>query len=203
MTDFDQIFNIKTDLIDEWCDFKTILHDHYFRNEPTSYIVIEELFNYYQPQKEDHLLDVGSGRGRMLFYTNYFYDIKVTGIEYNQTVYNELVKNYKSYTKKYPDKNSIDLYYGSGEDYEIKPEQNIIYLFNPFSTAIFKKFMANVYESLSVFPRRMDLILYYPNSEWLTYLGHLDYFEPFQEIRLADYQKDSRECFMIYRYEPY
>lgn len=76
---FENILNIKT------CGEQKIFNEsiHYNRYEPTSYFALQTLFNEYELNNFDNIIDFGCGKGRLNFFIDYFYNIKVTGIELN------------------------------------------------------------------------------------------------------------------------
>lgn len=60
---FDKLLNIKTR--GDQQGFNKSLHYH--RYEPTPYSGLEELFRYYDINRDDHIVDFGSGKGRLNF----------------------------------------------------------------------------------------------------------------------------------------
>ena len=85
------------------------------------------------------------------------------------------------------------------QQYEVRPEDNKFYFFNPFSLQIFTKVIDNILQSYEENIRDMDIIMYYPSSEYLDYL---DYKTPFileKEVKLEElYKNDPKEKFVIY-----
>lgn len=193
---YDKLLNINTIGNQNWN--KTSSHNHPY--EPTLYVALEELFEHYTLNKDDHIVDFGCGMGRLIFYINYYFHSYVTGVEINERYYEEALINKISYIKK--NKKSIDkinFECDLAQQYKISHLDNKFYFFNPFSIQIFTKVIDNILESYENNIRDIDIILYYPSSE---YIDFLDYKTPFilnKEIHLKNlYEKDSKEKFVIY-----
>lgn len=174
---------------------------HYNRYEPTPYYALEYLFNQYELRTSDHLVDFGCGKGRLNFYSHYLLQISVTGIEMNEEFYEAALKNqirYQSKTKY--NSNNISFHCCLAENYNIRPEDNRFYFFNPFSVQIFIKVINNILSSVEAKHREVDIILYYPTKEYLFYLNNHSLFELHNEIILPGYyDRNQNERFMIYR----
>jgi len=193
---YDKLLNINTIGNQNWKN--TSSHNHPY--EPTIYIALEELFENYKLREDDHIVDFGCGMGRLIFYINYHFQSYAKGVEINERYYEEALINkinYKKKNKKYMDK--INFYCDLAQQYKISYLDNKFYFFNPFSIQIFSKVIDNILESYENNIRDMDIIMYYPSSE---YLDFLDYKTPFtlnKEVNLTKlYEKDHREKFVIY-----
>ena len=96
-------------------------------------------------------------------------------------------------------KGKINFICDLAQQYEVRSEDNKFYFFNPFSLQIFTKVIDNILQSYEENIRDMDIIMYYPSSEYLEYL---DYKTPFileKEIKLEElYKNDPKEKFVIY-----
>lgn len=176
---------------------------HYNRYEATPYSALKELFSVYAVHTTDNIVDYGCGKGRLLFYINYFFKATVTGIEMDINFYNDSLENKKLYLQKYnyiDDKITFLNCYA--EKYKISKYNDKFYFFNPFSIQIFMKIIDNIYDSLEENERTVDLILYYPSEDFIYYLDNCTNFTLYKEVKLKDlYYKDNRERFLIYRLE--
>lgn len=193
---YDKLLNINTIGNQNWKNTST--HNHPY--EPTLYVALEELFENYNLNKNDHIVDFGCGMGRLIFYINYYFKSYVTGVEINERYYEEALINKINYVKKNKkSEDKINFECNLAQQYEISTLDNKFYFFNPFSIQIFSKVIDNILESYEENMREMDIIMYYPSAE---YLDFLDYKTPFilnKEIYLKDlYEKDDREKFVIY-----
>lgn len=193
----DKSLYIRTTGIREWKDMST----HYNRCESTPYKALDKLFKKYKLDKTDNVVDFGCGRGRVAFYIHDRLGVPVTGIEVNDTTYDEAVTNMERHIKgkKYEDV-PIRFEYGLAENYEIQPDDNKFYFFNPFSISIFKKIVNNILESVDEHNRPVDIILYYPMPKYKQFLNKRTPFNLINKVRVPGVN-DKREKFLIYRFE--
>ncbi len=189
----EHLLNIQTEEIQK--DGKDTYYNH--RYEPTPYEILDEFFDQYPLQAEDHFVDYGCGLGRVLFYLNHRFHCKVTGIEYNEDYYKKSLENLKNYKGMH--KENLSFYHSGAEDYVVEDSQNIFYFFNPFSIEIFMHTLGRIQDSLARSPRKITLIMYYPDSEYLYYLENYTDFTFKQSIPVyALHRKDDRESFVIW-----
>lgn len=172
---------------------------HYHPYEPTPYSALVELFKHYDILESDHLVDFGCGKGRLNFFIHHYYQSFVTGIEMNKRFYEEAIQNKHHYmnTYKIPEK-SIQFYCTLAEQYDIQPEDNKFYFFNPFSIQVFMKVVQNILRSVEKNNRSVDIILYYPSDDYIYFLNNQTSFELLKEVDLLN-KKDLNERFLIYR----
>ncbi|WP_010244337.1 class I SAM-dependent methyltransferase [Acetivibrio cellulolyticus] len=194
---YEKLLNIKTS------GEQKIFNDssHYYRYEPTSYYSLETLSKHYKFTAEDSIVDFGCGKGRFNFYINHFFGSSVKGIEMNNFFYKEAIENKKSYfqTNK-SKKDNINFLNCFAERYNIDPSDNKFYFFNPFSMQIFAKVIKNILVSTEVYERTVDVILYYPSSDYIYFLNTNSTFLLIDEIKVPNmYDNDPRHCFLIYR----
>lgn len=193
---YEKLLNIKTT-----GEKKNIVQSfHYYPYEPTPYGAIEELFKKFELSSNDRIVDFGCGKGRLLFYLNYFYDVTVVGVEMNALYYQGAVHNKTRYLKKTKkDASNILLYNCLAEDYEINQEDNIFYFFNPFSIQIFMKILNNILLSVETNYRSIKIILYYGSEDYVHYLENHASFKWKEEITIPGfYQHNPFERFMVY-----
>lgn len=174
---------------------------HYNVYEPTSYEALEILFKEYFLSKNDTIIDFGCGKGRLSFYSNYFYSCNSVGIEMNPYYHKCAINNIKSFNKKHKNiTNTITFINTLAEKYTINPSDNKFYFFNPFSEQIFIKVIQNILYSIEESPRTVDIILYYPSDDYIFYLENNTSFSLLCEIPIDKlYKKNRRYKFLIYR----
>lgn len=196
--DYDSLFSIKT--TNKRITFEQAKHYHYY--EATPYPIIHALFKAYTLSPTDNFVDFGSGKGRLLYYVHYHFQSTVTGIEMNEYLYQKTIKNKRNYFKKMKESiNPIKVKCSLAENYKIKANDNIFYFFNPFSLEIFKQVIQNILLSVEHFPRKVDVILYYPSPIYIEYLIDTP-FELFKKVKVPHlYELNNNECFLIYRKE--
>ncbi len=193
---YDRRLGIKTVGMREWKG-----HAHYNRYEATPYEALERLFESYRFQKGDRVVDFGCGRGRVAFAIHHRFRVPVVGIEAHDKTYEEALANKRSYRLKAKHIEApIKLKYGLAEHYQVKPEDNRFYFFNPFSHRVFQRVVRNIVHSVEESPRTVEVILYYPLPEYKEVLRNHS-FELINKIQVPE-AEDALEKFLIYRLSP-
>ena len=167
--------------------------------EPTPYSVLERLADSGLIGKDDVVLDYGCGKGRVGFFLSHRRSAKTIGIEYDARIYESALENQKTAKSK------ADFLLTRAEEYEVPPEVNRCYFFNPFSVEILHKVMARLIESWYAYPREVLLFFYYPADEFLSYLMTVDELEFYDEIECDDLfaGNDLRERILIFQLPEY
>ena len=188
---WDKYLQIKTTGRDD------LLSDQYrYPYEPTPYRVLERLANSGRIGKNDVLLDYGCGKGRVGFFLSCQIQTTAIGIEYDERIYRNAIDNQKTVVPKA----RTEFVLSRAETYEVPPEVNRCYFFNPFSVEILHKVIARITESYYGKPREILLFFYYPSEEYVSYLMTSDELEFRDEIACGDLfaGKDPRERIMIF-----
>lgn len=121
----------------------------------------------------------------------------------NQAAYSHLHKNLLDYESTFNNKRSnISILEIKAEEYMVKKKDDIFYFFNPFTVKIFEKVVQEIENSLALYPRVVDIILFYPNVTYTHFLERNTSFHLVQTIKNPKYFINSRECFKVYRYIP-
>jgi len=174
---------------------------HYNPYEPTPYSALEVLTENYGLQSHDRVVDFGSGKGRLPFYIHHFHPASVIGVEMDEGMMEKSLVNLKNYQRFIQKKeNTIEFVPCLAEEYIIQPQDNCFYFFNPFSTEIFNKVVNRILQSVEKNKRTVDLILYYPNGDYIFYLENHTLFELVKEIKLHEYKRNPDERILIYRF---
>ncbi len=190
----DKLLNIRTDGIREWR--KTSLYNRY---EPTPYRALKTLFHKYKLSENDHVVDFGSGKGRVVFYAHYKFNCKITGVEANPITYDEAIFNLHKYIhnkKNYND--NINFEFGTAENYDIKKDDNVFYFFNPFSTKIFKQVVFNIISSINKHPRDITIIIFYTIPDYVNFLKNHTPFTLAARVKTPN-KTDKYQHFLIYK----
>lgn len=190
--EIDRQFNIDT------CGRDDIREDNEHRAyEPTPYDVLDLLIDSGLITKEDNIIDMGSGKGRVAIYLSNQIGCKAIGIEYDERIYNQALVNLKSTTMNV----NVEFINTSAENYNIKPDDTVLFFFNPFSEKILETVIANTVKSYYDNNREVKLIFYYPTLEFVGRLMTNDSLEFVDEIDCSHLYKDNkgRECIMIFR----
>ena len=167
--------------------------------EPTPYCVLERLADSGFLGKDDVVLDYGCGKGRVGFFLADRTAAKTIGIEYDDRMYRSALENQKTAIA------NADFVLTRAEAYDVPPEVNRCYFFNPFSVEILHKVMARILASWYENPRELFLFFYYPADEYICYLMTVEELEFYDEIECDDLfcGKDARERILIFQLPDY
>lgn len=192
----DAFFHIHTEEIQT--DGKDTFHHH--RYEPTPYRVLEELFAQLTITEKDTLLDYGSGLGRLCFYANYRFHCSCIGVEFSESLHRKAIKNWELFHGAF--KKRIQFVNMNAEHYIIPDNVRFVYCFNPFSTDVFRHVLSNIERSFEQNPRKIMLVLYYPEDDTIFYIERHTSFQFFGEFPVSDlFENDRRERFSVYSME--
>lgn len=193
---YDKLLNIKTGGNQEFPG-----SFHYYPYEPTPYTALEQLFESYEVNRGNRLVDFGCGKGRLNFFVHHLFQASVAGVEMNETFYQNAQENLKSYARRNRViREQVQFYHCLAEDYRVSPGDDRFYFFNPFSVQIFMKVIGNILKSFEKDPRPLDLLLYYPSDDYIYFLEHETPFELQTEVPLRDLSvQNPYERFSIYR----
>ena len=193
---WDKLLQIKTSGRDE-----TNADEYHHPYEPTPYTVLDRFAKSGLIGKDDVILDYGCGKGRVGFFLSYRTKVKTIGIEYDERIYQSALENQRTAISRI----KPDFVLTRAEEYEVPPEVNRCYFFNPFSVEILHKVMARIIESWYAHPREIFLFFYYPADEYISYLMTVDELEFYDEIECDDLfdGKDPRERIMIFQLPDY
>ena len=190
---WDKLLQIKTTGRDE-----TNADQYHHPYEPTPYCVLERLADSGLIREEDVVLDYGCGKGRVGFFLSHQTKAKTIGIEYDARIYADALENRKTARTK------ADFVLAGAEEYQVPPEVNRCYFFNPFSPEILHKAMARILESYYGNPREVLLFFYYPSDDFLASLMTVDVLDFYDEIECDDLLPgDPRERILIFQLPDY
>jgi SAM-dependent methyltransferase len=164
--------------------------------EPTPYPVLELLADSGLICPGDVVLDYGCGKGRVDFFLSHRNRAHAIGIEYDERIYQNALENQKTAAPTA----KAEFVLTRAETYELPPEVNHCYFFNPFSVEILRKVMARILESYYESSRELFLFFYYPSDEYVSYLMTVDELEFYDEISCDDLFEgnDPRERILIF-----
>lgn len=188
MKDYDKLLNIKTSKKFRYCSKK------YFDSEATFYSDLVELFDNLKLTKDDTLVDLGSGLGRVLFLSNHLFENFAKGIELRRRVHKKSLRNLQSYNGN---RNKIKIYKMNVLDYEIDSLDNYFFFFNSFSLDVLKEVVDKINESIKKDKRDVYIILAYPFVEYVEYFLEETDFQIAQIIE-AGKSMYKRNKFLIF-----
>ena len=104
------------------------------------------------------ILDVGSGKGKVLMVAAEFGFDPVRGVEFSPELCGIARKNMVRYFKNRTDVPVIEIIERDAADYRIPHDENLFFFFNPFDASIFEIVIGNIARSLAEHPRQAFLI---------------------------------------------
>jgi cyclopropane fatty-acyl-phospholipid synthase-like methyltransferase len=146
--------------------------------EPASYVKLEKIIEYLNLCPADICVDIGCGKGRVVFFLALHRVKKVIGIE----LLEELATIAKENLKKFRIKNNklIEIIQIDAVDFDFS-KCTIFYLFNPFGYRTLEKVVDNIEKGLVNNPRKIRILYVNPvhriildNTCWLVFEGKID-----------------------------
>lgn len=195
--DFDRHYGIQTE---GWVFWPGPDQDRYFESEPTGYRELDLLINRYDFSRVRHLVDIGSGKGRVIFYLHDRLGLKVTGLESHPLTYQCLSDNYHAYIQKASASHRLEIRLDQAETFILAADMDCFYLFNPFAFSIFRQVLSRILHYPDFQSEHVDMILYCPTEEWTQYLAAMEGIRRIDQIRIP-WGSYFRERFDIYRIE--
>lgn len=157
--------------------------------EATPYASLLQFFGKYSLREFDHIIDIGCGKGRVLFLLDHMYDMgKITGIEINKKVFDMLQENMLYY--RFSSACRIKVYNIGIDDFKFTDE-NIFFLFNPFHLKLFVKF---IYRVLKLQRNDIMIYLFSPAIEYTLFLDTIDKLYLVERIAIT-----TDDCFLYTR----
>jgi cyclopropane fatty-acyl-phospholipid synthase-like methyltransferase len=108
-------------------------------------------------------IDMGSGKGRVLFVAAEYPFRKVIGVEFSNALHDDAVANLKRY--KFPRRRCADIepVHADAREFEFPNDNLVIYLFNPFGPEVMERMLKNLERSLEKHPRHAIVVMLWPD----------------------------------------
>ena len=115
--------------------------------QATNYFLIEHAFDFLKNQEANlHLVDYGSGKGRIMVVAAYYGFKKITGIDFSQSLCNEAEINIERIKSLFPS-TDFQIICDDAVNYSIKNEDNVFFFFNPFDEVVMLQVVKNILAS--------------------------------------------------------
>lgn len=145
--------------------------------EPTPYPVLARLADSGWIGPENHLLDYGCGKGRVVFFLASQLGCRATGLDYSEKLIAIAEEN-----RRRSGVRGVDFIRARAEQHAPR-EEDVFFFFNPFSEAVLAIALRRILDSGYARPRPLRLICYYPSDGYaacllaesaLTFAGEID-----------------------------
>ncbi len=107
-------------------------------------------------------IDMGSGKGRMLFVASEYPFRKVMGVEFSGDLHEEAKVNIGTYKHGRQLCGDIESVHADAATFEFPDEKLVIYMFNPFGPEVMRAMLANLERSLERSPRHVVVVMLWP-----------------------------------------
>jgi SAM-dependent methyltransferase len=114
--------------------------------------------------REFEFVDLGCGKGRVLFMAARFPFRKITGVEFSPELAEVATRNIETSTDEHQQCKNLEILCLDAAQYRIPESKTIIYLFNPFYPAIMEVVAQNLAASFKRSPTKKIIIYYHPLS---------------------------------------
>ena len=155
---------------------------HHLPYEPTPYAVLERLADSGLITKDRFLVDYGCGKGRVSLFLSWQIGCRSVGIDFNPLLLAEAERN----RQRFAGKTDVLFREASAERYEVPPDADRFYFFNPFSPETLRSVLARITGSWYAPPRPMTLFFYSPSDEYIRLLMGTEELKPGKEIDCTD-----------------
>lgn|GEM_PF-1075594 len=174
---YERRFGIKTSTVYLLTDNLSLFKDGE-DYQPTPYKKLEKLVKYLKLNGNDVCVDLGCGKGRVVFFFASQRVKKVIGVELVENLVNIAKKNLKNL--KIKDRAPVEIFHADVTDFNFE-ECTIFFLFNPFGYQTLEKVILNIKSTLAANPRKIRILYYNPvhrqvldNEDWLILEGQVE-----------------------------
>lgn len=162
--------------------------------QATTTPALRRIFTDIRPLLPDQagLLDVGSGKGKVLLVAAEFRFDPVRGVEFSGELCDIARKNVDRYFRR-RHRPTVEIMEEDAAVYRIRPDEHLFFFFNPFDRLIFSVVMDNLGQSLQAHPRPAYIV--YNNPEHRSAIERTAGFSLFREYMIGGNQ------YLVFRYD--
>ncbi|HET9745661.1 MAG TPA: class I SAM-dependent methyltransferase [Chitinophagaceae bacterium] len=122
--------------------------------EALNYYILENLLDNFRRlfPNEKNLVDVGSGKGRIMVVAAHYGFTRITGIDFAKELCEAARSNVNKIKERFPG-TTFTIHCKDVVNYDINAEDKVFFLFNPFNKDIMEKFSERIDQSLRQHPR--------------------------------------------------
>ena len=121
--------------------------------------IIVEMISALPIRCEDYtFIDIGSGKGLVLFIASNYPFRKIIGVEFSPQLHQIAQENLRNYRSAEQQCTNIELVLNDATQYKIPKDPLVLYMFNPFNEKIVRTLVANIRSSIETNPRPMFIL---------------------------------------------
>jgi SAM-dependent methyltransferase len=137
------------------------------RYEAVSFYMLEKLLGAFQKVSAmTSIIDLGSGKGRVLMVASHFGFTDITGIDFAKELCQQANVNMREKEKEFP-KIKWTVINEDVENYNIGRQDSVFFMFNPFTEDVLKRFLEKLDDSCHEFPRSIYFLYASPQYQQL------------------------------------
>ena len=137
------------------------------RYEAVSFYMLEKLLSAFQKVSGlTSIIDLGSGKGRVLIVAPHFGFTDITGIDFAKELCEQAIANMKEKEKQFPEI-KWKVINENVENYDIGNQDSVFFMFNPFTEDVLKRFLEKLDNSCHEFPRSIYFLYASPQYQQL------------------------------------
>jgi len=130
--------------------------------QATNYFLIEHALDFLKKEQANlHLVDFGSGKGRIMVVAAYYGFKKITGIDFSQSLCNEATINIEKIKPLFPS-TDFELICDDAVNYPVKNDDTVFFFFNPFDEVVMLQVVKNILASLKKNERKIYVVYVNP-----------------------------------------
>ena len=116
------------------------------------------------------LIDMGSGKGRVLFVAAEYPFRRVLGVEFSTELHRQALDNLARYRHRGRRCGEIEAVHCDAAEFEFPDGPLVIYMFNPFGPEVMGRMLTNLDRSLGRSPRHVVVVMLWP-EHWELVAG--------------------------------
>jgi len=129
---------------------------------PTDYQIFRNVFKKLNCNFEKFtFVDFGCGKGKVLLLASDYGFKKLKGIEFSKELCDICTHNINKFQKRKKELN-IQVIFNDCAEYNIDPEDNFFYFYNPFESVVFKRVLDNIDQSILKYKRKVFIVYIKP-----------------------------------------
>jgi len=148
--------------------------------QPTLMLPLRKLFRSFSFPENGGLVDLGCGKGRVLFIASEYHFKALRGIEYSEPLCEIARENIQRFQRRTKSRRPFQIIQIDAAQYAIQPDDQIFYMFHPFGAPVLRQIIKNMKASFNQHPRPMWII--YRNPVHSHVIEQSGFFEKCDDV---------------------